>query len=186
MSVESIINEIQRAKAFIDIVILSGGEPLLQYETAKAVLLEVKKLGLLTGLQTNGFYYDRLDNLIREELLDAVFMDVKAPLIKEEYARVNGGVNAVDNILKSIDICSKAGLEYFEARTTIFKGAMNEDIKNISTHIPLCSCYVLQQGRPEVARMPYEMISLNDMRELAKASYHKTKIRSLAGTELII
>lgn len=192
VDIEIVKQEINLSKDFIDAVIISGGEPLLQYEAVKDIMKHVKDLCLLTGLQTNGYNYYGLYELLEGRLLDAVFLDIKAPLIDRLYFDTCG-MNASDEVLKSILFCSKAyrekKLAFFEARTTAFKGLTIEDVEQISNSIPICSQYVLQQGRIELARpselLPDENYTVGELRELATGSKHVTKIRSRFGTELI-
>ncbi|MFL5478663.1 MAG: radical SAM protein, partial [Gemmatimonadaceae bacterium] len=56
---------------------LSGGEPLMQDRFAARLFDAVKKMGVHTAIETNGFYGDRLtDDEIRK--IDLVILDMKA------------------------------------------------------------------------------------------------------------
>jgi pyruvate formate lyase activating enzyme len=56
---------------------LSGGEPLMQDRFAARLFAAVKKMGVHTAIETNGFYGDRLsDDEIRN--IDLVILDMKA------------------------------------------------------------------------------------------------------------
>ncbi|MFL6738856.1 MAG: pyruvate formate-lyase-activating protein [Sphingomicrobium sp.] len=67
---------------------LSGGEPLMQARFAARLLDAVKKMGVHTAIETNGFYGDHLSD---DELktIDLVILDMKA-FTPEQHDRVTG------------------------------------------------------------------------------------------------
>lgn len=67
---------------------LSGGEPLMQARFASRLLEAVKKMGVHTAIETNGFYGDHLSD---DELMniDLVILDMKA-FSPEQHERVTG------------------------------------------------------------------------------------------------
>ena len=67
---------------------LSGGEPLMQARFASRLLEAVKKMGVHTAIETNGFYGDHLSD---DELknIDLVILDMKA-FTPEQHERVTG------------------------------------------------------------------------------------------------
>lgn len=67
---------------------LSGGEPLMQARFASRLLEAVKKMGVHTAIETNGYYGDHLSD---EELknIDLVILDMKA-FTPEQHERVTG------------------------------------------------------------------------------------------------
>jgi pyruvate formate lyase activating enzyme len=67
---------------------LSGGEPLMQSRFAARLLDAVKKMGVHTAIETNGFYGDHLSD---EEIktIDLVILDMKA-VTPEQHERVTG------------------------------------------------------------------------------------------------
>jgi pyruvate formate lyase activating enzyme len=70
---------------------LSGGEPLMQDRFAARLLGAVKKMGVHTAIETNGFYGDRLtDEEIRS--IDLVILDMKA-FNRDQHLRVTGLTN---------------------------------------------------------------------------------------------
>ena len=175
-------DEILRASKFIDAVIMSGGEPLMQPGAFEDIASYAKELGLLVGVHTNGAYPDRISMLSEKGLIDAVFLDFKAPMERVAYARAAGPIDdeGLKAIKDSLTLCSalkKLGkLAYFEVRTTVFKGISDTpaDIVKIVSSIPCADAYVIQQGRPEVAMdeqlQKTDAIMRNDLYELAKAA----------------
>jgi pyruvate formate lyase activating enzyme len=71
---------------------LSGGEPLMQDRFAARLFAAVKKMGVHTAIETNGYFGDRLSD---EELanIDLVILDMKAYTL-EQHQRVTGMPNS--------------------------------------------------------------------------------------------
>lgn len=132
-------------KNILDGICISGGEPLLQ-EGLIPFIKEVKKLGLLVKLDTNGFLYNKLKELIDLKLVDYVAMDIKnAP---KKYA-LTAGLKEIDlePILKSVELLKSNVVDY-EFRTTIVKEFHDEtDIKEIGLWLKGAKRYYLQNFR---------------------------------------
>ncbi len=149
---ETIEAEIKKAKKFVSAVVFSGGEPLTQLEQIKRLANFAKSLGLLVGVETNGYYPGQLKELIDERVIDKIFLDVKAPLSPEKYEKVAGisDGDAVALVRRSLEVCKNFDME---VRTTIFKGLIfdGDDIRAIAEEVSSYGeiPYILQQGRPE-------------------------------------
>ncbi len=132
-------------KNILDGICISGGEPLLQ-EGLIPFIKEVKRLGLLVKLDTNGFLYNKLKELIDLKLVDYVAMDIKnAP---KKYA-LTAGLKEIDlePILKSVELLKSNVVDY-EFRTTIVKEFHDEtDIKEIGLWLKGAKRYYLQNFR---------------------------------------
>ena len=100
--------------SFIDAVVISGGEPLVQSDAVIEILKYVHKLGLKTKLDTSGIYPDKLENILKLNILDFISLDVKAPF--EKYRKVTGS-NVGSQVHKSMNLINKYGV-HMEARTT--------------------------------------------------------------------
>ena len=113
---------------------------------------KLKELGFLTKLDTNGSSPKILEYLIKEELLDYVAMDIKAPIEKyKEIARVNIDTN---NILKSIEILKDSKIGY-EFRTTTVKSQLSfEDFEKIGKMLCGTENYYLQKFKPDITLNP--------------------------------
>lgn len=140
-----IIDFLAGRKNILDGICISGGEPLLQ-EGLIPFIKEVKKLGLLVKLDTNGFLYNKLKELIDLKLVDYVAMDIKnAP---KKYA-LTAGLKEIDlePILKSVELLKSNVVDY-EFRTTIVKEFHDEtDIKEIGLWLKGAKRYYLQNFR---------------------------------------
>ncbi len=73
---------------------LSGGEPLMQDRFAARLFDAVKKMGVHTAIETNGYYGERLSD---EEIhtIDLVILDMKA-FTRTQHERVTGGLHNED------------------------------------------------------------------------------------------
>ena len=76
-SFEQIKEEIDSSADFLDAVVISGGEPLMQLDALIEIFTYVSQLGLKTKLDTSGIYPDRIKKLLDLKLLDFVSLDVK-------------------------------------------------------------------------------------------------------------
>jgi pyruvate formate lyase activating enzyme len=103
----------------VDALILSGGEPLMQIDQAIALSKAARGLKLKVGLETCGYYPDRLSRLFKRKLIDMVFLDVKAKLQDPEYSMATGISNVAPRVLKSLEISMHAGIP-LEVRTAVF------------------------------------------------------------------
>jgi pyruvate formate lyase activating enzyme len=73
---------------------LSGGEPLMQDRFAARLFAAVKKMGVHTAIETNGYYGDHLSD---EEVqnIDLVILDMKA-FTRTQHELVTGGMHNED------------------------------------------------------------------------------------------
>jgi pyruvate formate lyase activating enzyme len=138
---EDIEGEISKESDYIDAVVITGGEPLLQCAEVKKLLEYSKKLGLLTKLDSNGGFPGRLSGVIN--LVDYVALDVKAPF--DDYKKIIGS-DIGDKVKKSMEVCANSPV-YLECRTTYVPGLLNEkDVEKIAKDLN-CDLYTLQQFR---------------------------------------
>ncbi len=129
----------------LDGVVITGGEPTLQsglYE----FIYKIKNLGFSVKLDTNGTNPDILNKLIRNNLLDYIAMDIKAPLRK--YTQITNVNVSIKDIKNSIKIIIKSNIEH-EFRTTVIKSQISpEDIIEIGKIINGAQRYYLQKFIP--------------------------------------
>lgn len=113
-----ILQYLKSRVGLVDAVVFTGGEPTLMPEL-KERIREVKSLGFLIKVDTNGTSPEIIKDLIDEGLLDYVAMDIKNS--ESKYPETTGckKIN-VENIKKTIEILEKSGINY-EFRTTLVK-----------------------------------------------------------------
>lgn len=149
VDIEEIEKEILDAKTFISAVVFSGGEPTMHPRELERLAGFAKGLGLLVGIETNGFYPQRLEELIKKKLLDRIFLDIKAPPGNmKKYKTITGGIrDAAEKALCTLNLSDVD----IEVRTTVFP-SFAADVPEIARSVAGRDCtYVLQQGTPEYA-----------------------------------
>jgi len=137
---------LKERKGFLEGIVICGGEPTINKDLPEFIK-QIKKLGYLVKLDTNGSNPRMLKNLIDKKLIDYVAMDVKLP--KERYKEIFGKKINIKDIEKSIKILKEGKIDY-EFRTTIVPTVhQKEDIIKIAKWIRGAKKYYLQNFRPE-------------------------------------
>ena len=113
-SFEEITHEIDSSADFLDAIVISGGEPLVQTDAVIEILKYVRQKGLKTKLDTSGIYPDKLKEILDLDLLDYVSLDVKTTFSK--YRKITGA-NIGFQVKKSMELINEAGV-HLEIRTT--------------------------------------------------------------------
>ena len=166
---EEIKSEIDNAADFIDAVVLSGGEPLMQLDALIELLTYIKGIGLKTKLDTSGIYPDKIEKLLDLELLDFVSLDVKAPF--EKYRKVTGA-NVGSQVKKSMKLLNSDDNVHLEIRTTYVPTLhTKKDIQNLVNDVE-GDIYTIQQFRNKNVLDPalekVEVPNPHDLRKLAE------------------
>lgn len=171
VDIDIIKKKICDSKDFISAVVFSGGEPTMQYLALKELAKFSKKQGLLVGVQTNGYYTNVLQKLVDDELVDRIFLDIKAdPLNPEKYSMITGGItDACRNVIKTLHIQNVI----IEVRTTVFRPLI-DDILEIAKYLKehnFTNTYVIQQCIPKNARQgeirKEKRISLKELNDIS-------------------
>jgi pyruvate formate lyase activating enzyme len=141
VELDEILKKIDNSMDFIDSIVITGGEPLIQYIDVIQILKYCKNRGLKTKLDTNGCFPDRLAKVIN--LLDYVALDIKAPF--DKYKEITGS-DVGNEVRESMEVCIN-GEVYLECRTTYVPYLMDiDDILEIAKSIDP-DMYVVQQFR---------------------------------------
>ena len=113
---EAVLEYLKSRVGLLDAVVFTGGEPTLEPHL-KEHIKQVKELGFLIKLDTNGTNPQVVKDLIDSNLLDYIAMDIKNS--KEKYP-LTVGVKKVDMgaVKESINIIMNSGVPY-EFRTTL-------------------------------------------------------------------
>lgn len=140
---KDIIDFLNERKGKIEAVVFSGGEPTLMPDL-EFKIKEIKSMGFLIKLDTNGSNFSVLKRLIDQNLLDYVAMDIKNSFPK--YAETAGILNVdIDSIQKSIAFLINGKVDY-EFRTTLIKEFHRiEDFYSIANLIKGTKKYALQK-----------------------------------------
>lgn len=139
---EEVLRFLRSRKGLLDAVVLTGGEPLLQPDAA-SFLAEVKKMGFLVKLDTNGCHPDALAVILERRLVDYVAMDIKNR--PEKYAET-AGIPHFDlaPVEESIRLL-RDGTTGYEFRTTVVRQFHTpEDIAAVGRWLRGAPRYYLQ------------------------------------------
>ena len=105
----------------LDGVVITGGEPTLHNDLPEFIK-KIIDLGYKIKLDTNGTNPEMLGVLLKENLIDYIAMDLKAPL--DKYESVVGVKTNCQNLVKSVKMIIESGLPH-EFRTTVVPGLLN-------------------------------------------------------------
>ena len=182
VDINIIKSKIEDSVGFVSSIVFSGGEPTLQEKALEELIRFSKKNDLFVGIQTSGYYPQVLKKLIENNLLDKIFLDMKAPPSDPvKYKTITGSDDAHKKVVESLGIMNNSQIAS-EVRTTVFKPFI-DDIFNIAKFLEECNyrgMYVLQTGIPENA--PNEEIrkeirtKSEEMKNFAKKIYRETGI----------
>ena len=146
LSLDEIFSFLEKRRGLLDGVCLSGGEPLMQPD-ASDFLKRVRDMGYSVKLDTNGFYPEKLKDIVLSGTVDYVAMDIKNS--EEKYATTCGLEKINFSYIKeSIDFLLSGYIPY-EFRTTTVKGLHDADsFKDIATLISGAENYFIQSYTP--------------------------------------
>ena len=168
-SLERVKEEIDSSFDFLDAVVISGGEPLVQIDDVIEICKYVKELGLKTKLDTSGIYPDRIRQILDLNLLDFISLDVKTTFSK--YRKITGA-NVGFDVKKSMQIINEYSDVHLELRTTYVPTLhTKKDIINLADEIE-GDIYTIQQFRNRNVLDPaleeVEVPNPHDLAELAR------------------
>ncbi len=182
ISVEEVLTYLRKRKGLLDGVVISGGEPLLQ-EDIEDFIKEIKDMGYLVKLDTNGSSPSRLKKLIDNNLVDYIAMDIKNDFINYDKT---AGVNSINiaNIKRSIEIIESSSIDY-EFRTTVVKQLHDlGQIHKICDYIKPNSKYYIQNYRDcnevlEKGLLGFSIEELKDLQKNLNVVYPNVTVRGI-------
>ncbi|MGE9293020.1 MAG: anaerobic ribonucleoside-triphosphate reductase activating protein [Puniceicoccales bacterium] len=140
-----------RRKGKVGAVTVTGGEP-TQHVDLPEFWATIKSLGFLVKLDTNGTRPGVIRKLLRENLVDCIALDVKAPL--DRYDEAAGRIVPTRLMRESIAILKHSGIPV-EFRTTVVPAIHTaEDIGEIARELVGGQAYYLQAFDPKNALSP--------------------------------
>jgi pyruvate formate lyase activating enzyme len=149
---QAIERVLRNKDTWLDGVVLTGGEPLVDPTETTKLCEQIKRLGKMVKLDTNGTFPDALQHLVSQKLIDYVAMDIKAPL-DDRYAIAAGTAVEISALQRSINLLM-AGTIPYEFRTTCVPGIIDADtIHAIGTAIQHADTWALQAYVPAHARV---------------------------------
>lgn len=126
---DDILSFLKKRVGVLDAVVITGGEPTLHPDLVDKII-QIKNLGYLIKLDTNGTNPEMIKELVNLKLIDYVAMDVKNSFSK--YNLTSGFNGDLSKIKESISYLIENHIDY-EFRTTIIKEFHSlDDIKEIA------------------------------------------------------
>lgn len=171
---ERILEKLETWRGWLDGVCVTGGEPTLNPDLPM-ILGKIRERGWEIKLDTNGSRPQVLRVVAREGLVQAVSLDLKAPLRKGPYGRCTGVDAPLEEIRESLSFLL-GGLVDVEFRTTVVPGLLTaQDLTEIAGLLTAESRYVLQGFRPSNTLdptfqnlAPFPMELLDELQEMVK------------------
>ena len=163
-----ILDELREQTGFLDAVVITGGEPTLHPHLTQ-IIAQIKALGFLIKLDTNGTNPQLLRDLTENGHVDYVAMDIKAPL--DRYNEICGITNT-ESIKQSIDFLIGQTRIPYMFRTTLVPQLQEPDILAIANLIKGATTYQIQQFIPNEFSNSHRTIQLphppSEIQRLAK------------------
>ena len=163
-SAEEVLRFLKKRVGVLDGVAVTGGEPLLHTDIAD-FLREIKGMGFLIKLDTNGSFPDRLNALVEDGLVDRVAVDIKnSPVL---YAKTVGLPQFdLRPVERTKDYLLSGPVEY-EFRTTVVRGLhTKESLIEAAQWIAGAKEYYLQQFKDSGAVLDIAGLSAFDGEEM--------------------
>jgi pyruvate formate lyase activating enzyme len=180
---ESVLEHIASRDGWLDGVVICGGEPTL-WPTLPRLCQVFREAGLKVKLDTNGTNPTVVAHLIDAGLVDAVAMDLKAPL--DERYRTTCGAPDLDlaPLGRTIDLLRAGRVEY-EFRTTVCPPLLGgPEIAAMGAQIAGAARWVLQRFEQADALdadlrdvSPYNPAEMEALAEIGRAYVHRCVIR---------
>jgi pyruvate formate lyase activating enzyme len=178
--VSDIMDEISSASLLVSAVLFSGGEATMQPDALYALATRAKKIGLATGLHTNGVYPSVLDMLISRRLIDHIALDVKA---EWRLYTQRLGSHCVEEVRHSLALCKAAHecgeLPEFEVVFTLFRGYEGE-VARIAYEAQDVDL-VLQQG----VKHTIPPLTTTELTAIADSLHRPVRIRTREDGEIL-
>ena len=140
-SMEELKTFLKKRQGLLEGVAITGGEPLLSSDLPE-LLREIKIMGYLVKVDTNGSFPDRLEALIRDQLVDYVAMDIKNS--PEKYEFTSGAKGVLPAVEKSAALLMEGRVPYEFRTTVVAEHHTAEDFRKIGHWLRGASQYFLQ------------------------------------------
>ena len=121
IDINSIYSFLKKRKGLLDGVVITGGEPTL-HKKLPEFIKNIKDMGYLIKLDTNGSNPNMVEELIENKLVDYIAMDIKAPF--DEYNNIITKEINIENVKKTFKLLVQNKVDY-EFRTTVVSNLLN-------------------------------------------------------------
>jgi pyruvate formate lyase activating enzyme len=149
VSRERVLDTIREHEGWLDGVAITGGEPTLHGEDLLEFIEQVHALGVEVMVETNGTRPGWVERLVSEGRADAIAMDLKAPLTREDYRRVTGRDVDVEDVRRSVRHIIGSGIPH-EFRITVVPGLVGaEELERMAPELQGARTVVVQNFQPD-------------------------------------
>lgn len=143
ISTEAFFSFLNKRKGILDGVCVTGGEPLIQ-SGIEEFLEEIKKMGFLVKVDTNGSSPEKLQRITEMDCVDYVAMDIKNS--QENYGKTIGIADYdISKVHKSVNYLLRGNVPYEFRTTVVRKFHQRSDFEAIGRWIQGAERYYLQQ-----------------------------------------
>lgn len=181
-SLDEIFEHLKNKKKVLDGVCITGGEPTLHKDLPEFIK-QIKDMGLLVKLDSNGTNPDMLSILIGNGLIDYVAMDIKHS--KEKYNSIASMSHFdIKPIEDSVALLKEGAIDY-EFRTTIMKECHEaSDMQSIGQWLAGAKAYYLQSYKESEQVInpifsPHSLETLESFVEILKPYIPNTNLRGI-------
>ncbi len=122
LSFSEALHFLKKRVNLLDGVVISGGECTL-HKNIIELLVEIKKIGLLIKIDTNGTNPDMIEFLLKEKLFDYLALDFKAPAVK--FKSITNS-NLYSSFISSLKLLISSAIP-FEVRTTLHSSLLKQN-----------------------------------------------------------
>ena len=144
---DTVLERLRGLRGWVDGIVVSGGEPTFSPRLPE-LLGRFRAAGFDVKLDTNGSRPEILESLLMDRLVQAIDMDLKAPLEPALYASLAGVPVRLESIRASIELIRLSGLPH-RFRTTYVPGLLDHAaIARLRGALPVGSPYVPQGFDP--------------------------------------
>ncbi len=168
ISEHEVLSFLEKRRGILEGVCITGGEPTLQPDL-QDFIAQVKQMGYLIKLDTNGYRPDVVKYLLAGGLLDYIAMDIKNS--KAKYALTVGQADIdVGKIAASVEQIRQSGIDY-EFRTTVVRELHTEgDLMEIGAWLKGSRRYYLQayEENENVIQSGFHAYRAEEMQGFAK------------------
>lgn len=181
-SEEEVLAFLKKRRSVLEGVCITGGEPTLQSDLSD-LNRQIRRLGLLVKLDTNGSRPDILQSLLEAGLLDYVAMDIKSS--PSHYAEAAGTDAVPLSAVRESVLLLRNGRIPYEFRTTVVRELHSaDDFREIGAWLAGDSAYYLQNYRDseqvlERRFSSYKKEELEHFRQLLLPFLPRTELRGV-------
>ena len=182
LSPQAVMADLASRQGFVDGVVITGGEPTIQDDLSD-FLRDVRRMGMVVKLDTNGIRPGLLATFLSEGLVDYVALDLKTS--PECYPEAVGCDLDVSLVTRSVTLLKDGDVDY-EFRTTCVPGVVDDEaIAALEPWLRGARRYALQQYRPAVTLdpsygqlLPYPFSKLESWSELVSPWVDEVVVRA--------